>query len=283
VAILQLSSLSQSERQGIDSVPFSVDREALLKRQNNCELPSVTGVFEWILQGGMPALVSGKHKNTQIYFSSYLESYIERDIRDISSGLDTFRFLDFIRAAAVRTAQVVNYSGLARDCGVNEKTAKNWLLILEALGLVFLLHPFSNNALTRTVKSPKLYFSDTGLAAYLACFADARSLEVDSLSGAFFENYAVSEMVKSYQNSAQRSPLYFYRDARQTEIDVVIDSGRKLSPVEIKQSIAPGRSAFSAFAVLEKTGRKGAGAVICNAQALEDFDLDNMIVPVGLI
>ncbi|MDR3315594.1 MAG: ATP-binding protein, partial [Coriobacteriales bacterium] len=170
VAHLKMSPLSQSEIARSQNVPFTVDRERLLAMQDTRRARTSDEVFETMYRGSMPALVGDKHNSTAIFYSSYLDSYIERDVRDLSPGLDSFRFLDFIKSAAIRCGQVVNFASMARDAGISEKTAKGWLGLLETLGIVVLLYPSSNTALSRTLKSPKLYFFDTGLAAHLAGF-----------------------------------------------------------------------------------------------------------------
>jgi predicted AAA+ superfamily ATPase len=303
VAHIRLSSLSQAEVEGFESVPFTVDRKRLEERQAAQEghramgrqvvggshqtfaetgQPS-SGVFERIFVGGMPALVSGRYRNSTLFFSSYLDSYIERDVRDLVPGLDSFRFLDFIRSMAARTARVVNYAALARDAGISEKTAKAWLSLLETLGVVRLLYPYSNNALNRTLKSPKAYFFDTGFAAHLAGFRNGRALEDDRLSGAFFENHVMNEIVRSYYNAAESTPLYYYADARQNEIDLILDLSNTLYPIEIKQSVDPGIRSIASFKVLDKTGRRGPGAVVCRTARLGEYNVNDLIVPVGLI
>jgi predicted AAA+ superfamily ATPase len=171
-----------------------------------------------------------------------------------------------MRSAAVRCAQPVNYAGLARDAGIDQKTAKSWLGMLEALGIVLPLHPYSNNLLTRTVKSPKLYFYDSGLVAYLVRITTAPELRSSAFMGALFENYAVTEIAKGFMNMGLQPPLYYYRDASQREIDLLIFHNATLFPLEIKSSPNPGIKATRTFELLTKAGIKtGTGAVVSMA------------------
>jgi hypothetical protein len=179
---------------------------------------------------------------------------------------------------------LLNYANLARDVDIDNKTAKAWLWVLETSGLVFLLQPYHTNLTKRIVKTPKLYFLDTGLAAYLTKWPDAASLEAGSMSGAMLETWVVSEIVKSYWHNGREANLYFYRDTDQQEVDLLIESGDTLYPVEIKKTASPSQNARRQFGVLDKLGRTiGPGAVLCLVE--RDIPLSQIVtaVPVGYL
>lgn len=285
VALLHLSPLSQSEILGLEeNVPFQVDLDVLARRQELVSLCDTPAMFQRIYRGGMPALVTGKYDSANIFYSSYIDTYMERDVRRLSSGIDSLKFLRFLRASAARTGQQVNYKGIADDAEIDQVTAKSWLHILEALGIVFLLQPYSNNVLKRTVSTPKLYFYDTGLVCYLTRWTSSETLMDGAMNGALLENYAVAEVVKSYQNAGQEPFLYYYRDADAKEIDLLLERDGKLFPVEIKKMAAPPRKLTKVFDLIDRSPlQRGTGAVLCMADKLGAFDQDNLIVPITLI
>lgn len=285
VALLHLSPLSQSERMGYPAHgPFQLDLKMLMERQKQRRILDAPATFQQIYQGGMPALVSGAYESANIFYSSYIDTYMERDVRRLSSGIDSLKFLKFLRAASARAGQQLNYKGIADDAEIDQATAKNWLHILEALGIIFLLHPFSNHVLKRTVSTPKLYFYDTGLVCYLTRWSSPETALAGAMSGALLENYAVAEIVKSYQNAGQEAFLYYYRDSDAKEIDLILERDGKLFPVEIKKMASPPKKLTRVFDLIDKSPlQRGTGAVVCLADQLGAFDQDNLIVPVSLI
>lgn len=285
VALLRLSPLSQSEILGCsENVPFQIDLDVLTLRQEQLSPCDTPVMFQRIYRGGMPALVTGKYDSANIFYSSYIDTYMERDVRRLSSGIDSLKFLRFLRASAARTGQQVNYKGIADDAEIDQATAKSWLHILETLGIVFLLQPYSNNALKRTVSTPKLYFYDTGLVCYLTRWTSAETAMEGAMNGALLENYAIAEVVKSYQNSGLEPFLYYYRDADAKEIDLLLERDGKLFPVEIKKMATPPKKLIKVFDLIEKSPlQRGTGAVLCMADKLGAFDRDNLIVPITLI
>ena len=193
-------------------------------------------------------------------------------------------FRDFIRAAACRVGQILNVHDIAGDIGVSDETAKRWLQVLEKSDLIFYLRPYSNNLLKRTVKTPKLYFFDTGLVAYLTKYSSPEILETGAINGAILENYVVSEIRKSYQNSARECLLWYYRDKDSKEIDIVIEQDGELHPIEIKKSVNAEAKMISSFAVLDKGSvPRGKGAIICMRPELSAVNSENYIVPVWMI
>lgn len=284
VALLHMSPMSQREIIGASCVPFTTDLKRLMDDCKNISPVTAPEMFERIWKGSMPGIVSGQFTDRNIYYSSYLSTYIERDVRYISSSIDALKFNRFITAAAARTAQLLNYKALADDADIDISTAKAWVNILETLGIIFMLHPYSNNVLKRTVKTSKMYFYDTGLVCYLTKWSSPEVAENGAMNGALLENFAVSEIMKGYQNAGIEPYLYFYRDRDAKEIDVVIEGDGKLCPLEIKKTASPDKRIVKTFGVLEKSGMEiGTGAVLCMAEKLGAFDSENLIVPIWVI
>ncbi|HEX3043194.1 MAG TPA: DUF4143 domain-containing protein [Bacillota bacterium] len=193
-------------------------------------------------------------------------------------------FFRFLTCVAARTGQMVNYAEMAKDTGISPPTAKQWLSILVSSGLVALIEPYFNITLKRIIKAPKMYFLDTGLCAYLTKWTSAEALEAGNMSGAFFETWVVSEIIKSYYNAGKRPPLYYYRDKDQREIDLIIHANNVLYPIEIKKSGNPSKDALRHFEVLSRTGLEvGSGSVICLSQDAIPLDEKNWAVPAWLI
>ena len=284
VALLHLSPLSQREITGALPRVFSVDFEALLSESKAVAPVSIPDMFERIWNGCMPGLISGQRSERDIFYSSYISTYIERDVRELSGTIDALKFNRFVTAVAARCSQLINYTALAEDADIDIQTAKSWLNILETLGIVFLLHPYSNNVLKRTIRTPKLYFYDTGLVCYLTRWSSAEVAEKGAMSGALLENYTISEIAKSYQNAGRSPYLYFYRDRDAKEIDVVLEENGKLYPLEIKKTAAPDRRITNTFAVVNRSPlERGTGAVLCLAQEFSAFDRDDLIIPIWMI
>ena len=284
VALLHLSPLSQREITGAPARAFTVDFDALLAESKMISPVSVSEMYERIWKGCMPGLLSGQLPERDIFYSSYISTYIERDVRELSGTIDALKFNRFVTAAAARCSQLVNYTALAEDADIDIQTAKSWLNILETLGIVFLLHPYSNNVLKRTIRTPKLYFYDTGLVCYLTRWSSAEVAESGAMSGALFENFTVSELMKSYQNTGLSPYLYFYRDRDAKEIDVLLEGNGKLYPLEIKKTATPDKRIVRTFDVIEKSSlERGTGAVLCMAQEFSAFDSENLIIPVWMI
>lgn len=284
VAVLSLSSLSQTEIYGGEDSPFQLDLKHLMERKEGRTSADLQEIFRRIFQGSMPAIVSDEVSNNSIFYGSYLSTYIERDVRNLSDAIDSLKFLRFLTAVAARCSQMLNVNEIARDAEINLKQAKDWMGILETLGIIFYLHPFSNNMLKRLVKTPKYYFYDTGLVAYLTKWSSPETLENGAMNGAILENYVVSEIRKSYLNSGKAPFMYYYRDKDAREIDIVLEHDGELNPIEIKKSANPAPEILRTFSVLEKTGlKRGKGAVICMKMDLSAFDQENYIVPVWLL
>ena len=281
VCLLHMSPLSQAEACGCTSEPFTVDFERLLMRSKSVAPASIQEIFERIWRGGMPAIVSGVKKEQAAVYSSYISTYIDRDVKEIADRVDSFKILNFVTVVAALTSQMVNYKTIADAVEISVPTVKNWLNILERLGIIFYLHPYSNNLLKRMVTKPKLYFYDSGLVAYLTKWTDSETLMNGAMSGAILENFVVSEIVKSYQNAGLEPFVYYYRDKDNKEIDIVLERNGTLYPLEVKKTMMPDKRWTNVFGVLDKTSlKRGTGGILCLSDKFTAFDRDNLIIPV---
>ncbi|MGC2871912.1 ATP-binding protein [Ihubacter sp. mB4P-1] len=284
VALLSLTPLSQAEICGGEMMPFQLDFDCLKEREKERKKLDVQAIFRRIYQGSMPAIISGVNSNSNIFYSSYLNTCIERDVKGLSDAIDSLKFLRFMTAVAARSGQMLNVAEIAQDADINQTQAKAWLTILETLEIIFYLHPYSNNLLKRLVKKPKLYFYDTGLVCYLTKWSSAETLESGAMNGAILENYVVSEIAKSYLNCGREPFMYYYRDKDAKEIDIVLERDGVLHPIEIKKTANPGTELTKVFSLLDGASvPRGKGAVICMKPNLSAIDRENYIVPVWLI
>jgi predicted AAA+ superfamily ATPase len=284
VCLLSMSSMSQAEICGVATRPFIVEIDSLMARAKEVEAIDTPELYERIFNGGMPALTSGQFTDRRAVYSSYISTYIDRDVKEISGTIDSLRFMKFITAAAALSGQKVNYKTIADSTEIDQLKAKEWLGILETLGIIFYLHPYSNNVLKRTISKPKLYFYDTGLVAYLTKWSDSETLMNGAMSGAVLENYTVAEIIKSYNNSGVEPFIYYYRDKDTKEIDVIMEGDGKLCPMEIKKTATPASQLTRVFSVIEKTPLvRGTGAILCTSDKLTAFNSDNLVVPIWLI
>lgn len=285
VAILHMPGLSQHEIYGSgECKPFTLDLEELKSREKERLPADIHEIYRRIWNGSMPGLVSGKFSDRDVFYSSYLQTYIERDVKDETQVKDSYAFADFIRAAACRAGQMLNVHDIGSDVGVSDDTAKRWLSILEKSGIIFYLRPYSNNLLKRTVKTPKMYFFDTGLVAYLCRYSSPEILANGAMNGAILENYVVSEIIKSYRNCGNDCLIWYYRDKLSNEIDTVIESDGELHPIEIKRSVNPGSELIKPFELLDKAYlKRGSGAILCMRDRLCAIDSKNYTVPIWII
>lgn len=284
-AILHMLPLSQHEAYGSGSaLPFVLTREGVEQRLAEMSPATLPEAYERIFRGFMPAVLGGRSKGVERYYRSYQQTYIERDVREMDSGADLMEFSRFMAACAANIGQLLNVDSLARDVGVTRKKAEEWLGILQRSDVVFLLHPYANNAMKRAVKTPKLFFTDTGLAAWLGRWSSPETLEAGALSGAVFENYVVAEVKKALNNTGDRATLWFYRDRDGKEIDLVLERDGALHPIEIKKTANPQLSMTRAFALLDRAPlARGTGAVVCMKQQLSALSPDCLIVPAWVV
>lgn len=278
VGILSMYSLSRAEIEGRASVPFLPDKIEVTESDD-----TITDIFEKIYRGGMPRMATDKELLPEDYFGAYMQTYLERDIRDLIAVKDENKFLKFLSCAAARTSQELNLADIAKDVEIDRKTADGWLSVIVSSGLVYLLNPYAGNVIKRIVKRPKLYFMDTGLACYLSLWNNPKALELSAMAGAMFETYVVSEIIKGYANHGidVRSRLCYYRDNNGGEIDVIILENGRLYPIEIKKSADPGKAALKNFGVLEHLPEEiGEGAVLCMTPMVIPLDAKNRLVPI---
>lgn len=283
VGIVSLLGLSQKEQQRLaaEAEPFLPTPEQLVRRAKISPTLSLQEVYQTIWRGSFPAMWTSSI-NRDLFYGSYLQTYLQRDIRDLANIGDAHVFLKFLRSAAARTGQLLNLSDMARDVGVSPTTAKHWLAVLEASGIIFLLEPYHNNVTSRLVKSPKLYFLDTGLCAYLTEWSTPETLEAGAMSGAILETFIFTEILKSYWHNGKRAPLYYYRDKDKKEIDLLIVQDDIIYPLEFKKTANPNKSAIQHFAVLEKFDKQiGSGAIICLTQTMLPVSVTVNAIPVS--
>jgi hypothetical protein len=266
VGILNLLGFSHRELAGNPGTPFLPKPRNIRNRLTATSPLGLKEAYARIWRGSFPAMAVNEDMDRDLFYRSYIQTYLQRDVRDLAHVGDEMAFLRFLRAAAARTAQLLNLSDLARDADVAPNTVKHWLSILQTSGIAYLLEPFHANVTKRLVKAPKLYLLDTGLASYLTEWSSPETLEAGAMSGAILETWVVTEILKSYWHHGKRAPLYFYRDKDKKEIDLIIFQDGTLYPLECKKTTAPGMDAIRHFAALERLGFPvGSGGVICLA------------------
>jgi predicted AAA+ superfamily ATPase len=241
-----------------------------------------------IWRGSFPALALWQRKVTESYwatfYGSYVQSYLERDVRQLKNIGNEASFLKFLRLVAVRTAQVLNLTDLARAAAIAPNTAKSWLSVLRASHVIYLLPPYHRNAAKRWTKSPKLFFSDTGLCSYLLRLTSPQALLEGSFSGALLETFVIGEIRKSYLHNGREPPLFFYRDTKAREIDLLVERDQRIYPVEIKQTSRPQRQDIRAFDVLLEKGReRAAGALLCLTDSPRPLSAHDLSLPIWAI
>jgi len=279
VAILQLQGLSQAEKFHRKNLPFLPDNEERINHKLD-----INEIYELILRGSYPELYANPNVDLDMFYSSYLKTYIEKDIRDLINISDESAFIKFMKVASARTGQLINYADMASDVGVSANTIKSWLSLLETSGLTFMLYPYSNNMINRAVKTPKLYFYDTGLVCYLTGWVSANTLQNGAMNGAILETYVISEILKSYQYNGKSVSAYFYRDKEKKEIDLLIEQNGKFYPIEIKRTASPKESDVKNFNILEsKKIPAGKGAIICFYENFLPLNRAVNIIPMGYL
>lgn len=296
VGIVNLLGLSDAEIYQEPSKPFHTDAAHLMNRLSERTQKGLNEIYGRIFKGSMPELYADENMDWETYYRSYVDTYLQRDIRDLTQVADEMQFFGFMTSVAAHTSKPVVYEELASAAGITAPTAKKWLSILVSSHIIALVQPYHNNALKRVVKMPLLHFLDTGLAAYLLKWGNPEALERGAMSGAFFESYVFSEIYKSYLNAGKEPPIFYYRDKDQKEIDLLLYQNGTLFPIEIKKAASPDKAAIKNFHVLEPVTREGSfgdleslkteigtGNVICMANDLLPVDEKNWYVPVWLI
>jgi len=286
VAILNLLGFSNRERRraSLDLPPFLPTAEQLRRRERLGVRRNLSQLYADLWLGSFPALVAGPVRDRDLFYNSYLQTYLQRDVKDLAQVGDEAAFVRFLRACAARTAQLLNLTELARDADVAVNTAKAWLSILQASFQIVLLRPYHTNVTKRLVKTPKLYFVDTGLCAYLTEWSSPETLEAGAMSGAVLETHVFAEVLKSWWNGGKQPSLYYYRDKDGREIDLLIVQDGTFHPLEIKKSASPKRDWVRHFVALDRLGpRRSEGGVVCLARELLPLTEQTFAIPVGLL
>lgn len=285
VGILELYSLSQREKAGvtdIEDLDFSL--EALLSRQKVMPENDIIRVFEHIWRGGMPQVASADTEQLQEYFNSYIDTFLMRDAAELGGITDTVKFGIFLRACAALVAEQLNYKTLAETAGISQPIAREWVMLLQGLGIIYLLQPYANNALKRLAKTPKLYFCDTGLSAFLSMWLTRDTLMNGAAAGKYFENYVVAELLKNYAYARSKANITYFRDSNAKEIDVFVEENNLIHPLEIKKSANPDRREIKKYEILDKLSvRRGGGGIICMATEVIPIDEKNFFIPCSLL
>ena len=268
VGIIDLQGLSANEINGTDNTePFLPEAGVLFNRMNHAKKQSLKEIYQLIWQGSMPAMYNGSEQDWQSYYASYVQTFLQRDVMKLLQINDEMVFFRFLCAAAGQTGKMINYAELAKAAEISATTAKQWIKTLEAAGIIYLLQPFMPPGAKYIVKAPKLYFFDTGLAAYLTRWLNADALEAGAASGEFFETWVVTEIYKSYANKGIVPPLYYLRNFNGKEIELIIWQNGTAYPIAIKKSAYPNK-AVKTFAILEPVSADakiniGAGGIVC--------------------
>lgn len=285
LGILHLYGLSQREKAGVlDPAPLDFSIDCLQQRKALLPDNDINAVFDHIWKGGYADVQNATPEQTQIYYQSYMDNYLIADAVNDEGIKDVQGFKRFIRACAALVGNLVNYKTLSEAAGISEATSKRWLNVLQDMDVVYLLEPYSNNELQRLVKTPKLYFCDTGLCAYLTRWLTMESLRDGAASGHIYENYVVMELVKNYAYARSGALLTFYRDTNAKEVDVFVEENGMIHPLEIKKSANPDKREVKKFDIIGKTSvKQGPGGIICMYPRPFPIDRDNLLIPSNLI
>ena len=286
ISVIDLLGLSYREMKGDKfDKPFLPTQEYLLNRKPVSKL-DVKGIWEIIHKGSMPALYENDERDWERYYSDYVNTYIERDVHSLVQIGDTLMFMQFMVALAGRTGELLNMESLAKGIGVSAPTIKRWLSILQASNVIYLLQPFSLNTTKRVVKTPKIYFTDTGLVCYLCRWLTTETLINGAQAGNIFETFVVSEIIKSYYNAGKEPNLYFFRNGDGQEVDLIFFENGKIYPVEIKKTSSPNVKDIKSFKTLSTyfpSIEIGEGGVICNSESVLPLGENNKIIPINYI
>lgn len=284
LGLINLLGLSIREKKGVSvNEPFMPTDDFFDVRKKELADINYDEVWYMIHRGSMPELYLNEDYSWQMFYGAYVKTYIERDVRELTQVADEVKFLQFMTVTAACTGQLLNLSSLARDVGISQPTAERWLSILVTSNLVYLLQPYFNNITKRTVKTPKLYFLDTGLAAYLTRWNTPDVLKNGAMAGAFFETFVISEIIKGYYNKGVLElPLYFYRDKNMNEVDLLIEENNTLYPIEIKKHADPTKNDIKAFSFIDQipSVKRGPGGVICMYDRLLTLQGQDRVIPV---
>lgn len=289
IGIIQMLGLSLREIRGVGfDKPFLPTSDYINEMENEAKELSQQETWEIIHKGSMPRLYheDADESTWRQFYSDYIRTYIERDVRALTQVADESSFLQFMRLLAASSGQMLNYSRIAGDIAKSVDTVKSWVSILRTSGLVYLLQPYYNNFNKRIVKTPKLYFMDTGLVSFLTGWYTAEQLQFGAMSGSIFETFIVSEIIKSYYNKGYDDfGFSYYRDKDMNEIDLIIENNGVLYPIEIKKTGSPNKQDIKSFIKLDGNGQKivGEGGIICMAESIRYLTDKNRVIPLKYI
>lgn len=279
VGIVKLNSLTYSEiTEKENKKIFEPDN---IVKSN--KIIDVNELYEKIFRGGMPELYDVPDMDKIDFFYSYVETYLSKDVKDQLDILDTEIFKNFMVSVASRNGEQLNYSNIASEIGISDKTARTWLNILVNSGIVYLLEPFMNTKLKRITHMHKIIFMDSGLCSYLAGWESARDLQLSEKAGHYLETYVISEIIKSYNAVGIEPKISYYRDKEKNEIDLIIEKNNKIYPFEIKKTANPTKSMIKTFEKLENIKKTEPGGIICCYDDLIHIDEKNYIIPISSI
>ena len=286
VAVVRLLGLSRGEMigRGAHVRPFIPTPSEIADRQKDSGILGLRDLYSLIWRGSFPALVLDREMDWNLFYGSYVQTYLQRDVRDLARVGDETAFVRFLRFTAARTGQLLNLTEVARDAGIAVNTARHWLSILQASGVIYLLEPYHTNVAKRLIKAPKLYFLDTGLCAYLTEWSSPETLEAGAMSGAILETWILAELLKGYWHNGRHAPFYHYRDRDAGEIDLLIVQDGMVYPLEFKKTASPGVADVRRFQALAKLDLPvGPGGVICLTQQSLPITQSAVSIPVALL
>ncbi len=277
-------SLKEIQKKPHISMPFLPTQEQLQIRLKESENLSLTDLYKIIWRGSFPAIISDENIDRDLFYSSYIQTYLQRDVRNLLNVGNEGDFFKFLRASAARTGQLLSFSELARDVGISVPTVKQWLSVLQTSNIIYLLEPYYTNITKRLIKAPKLYFLDTGLCTYLTQWSSPDTLEAGAMSGAILETFIFTEILKSYWHNGKQAPLYYYRDKDQKEIDLLIVKDREVYPLEFKKTASPNKDLVKCFKLLSQLDLViKEGGVICLIEKPLPLSDTCDAIPVGLL
>ena len=279
--MIDLKGFSIKEILNENQIPFVPTLEFVEQMRQSSKSQDLRNIYDIIWKGSYPD-INVNNLNWETFYGSYLQTYVERDIKNLNAVKNEMDFLKFLKIIAARTGQMLNYSDVANEVGVSVNTIKSWVSILVSSNIIYLLQPYFSNLNKRIVKTPKIYFLDTGLCSYLTGWETSNTLESGAMSGAIFETFVISEIIKSYVHNVKVPNIYYYRDKDKREIDVIIEKNGKLHPIEIKKSANPNKSMLKHFSVIP-SDKLAEGAIVCLSK--EDFPITNNIsaIPISYV
>lgn len=284
IGIMNMYPLTYQEILGDNyEIPKSFEFTSLAELKNR-RILEINDIFSYIFNGGMPRAVAFDDEMRADYYRSYIDTYIMKDIMELGKITDVVKFNRFLVACASQNSNMVNYANLALASDISQPTAKEWLNLLQGIGIVYLVRPYFNNSLKKLIKSPKLYFFDTGLCAHLAKIPSKDILQSSMFAGVYFENFVINQFCIKFALSSKHPNLYYYRDSEQNEIDILLEDFDGLTPLEIKLSTNPNKRDVEKFKILNKLSKEiKPGGIICLSDILLPINEKNCIIPVGLI